>query len=162
MKYLKTKFKHDNLVIVSPDAGGVARARAHAKRVGADLAIVDKRRKGNDDTTEIMHVIGDVEGKNCVLVDDIIDTAGSITKAAKVLKQKGAAKVFAMAVHAVLSGPAIERLTGSELEEVIVTDTIPLPAEKQIKKIKVLSVSDLLAETIKRVYLGESVSSLFV
>jgi len=162
IKYLKENLGTKNLVIVSPDAGGVARARAHAKRVGADLAIIDKRRKGNDDQTEILNVIGEVEGKNCVLLDDIIDTAGSITKAAKVLKQQGADKVYGMAVHAVLSGPAMERLQKSPLQEVIVTDTIPLPKERRLKKIKVLTVSELLAETIKRVYLGESVSSLFI
>lgn len=160
--YLKQQRDRDNLVIVSPDAGGVARARAYAKRVGAELAIVDKRRKGNDDQTEILNVIGEVEGKKCVLVDDIIDTAGSITKAAKVLKEKGAATVAAMAVHPVLSGPAMERLEKSPLELVIVTDTVPIDPGKKIAKIKVLSVAELLAETIKRSFQGDSVSSLFV
>jgi ribose-phosphate pyrophosphokinase len=107
-------------------------------------------------------VIGEVEGKNCVLIDDIIDTAGSITKAGKVLKERGAAKIYAMAAHPVLSHPAMERLEQSPLEEVIVTDTVPIDPEKKIAKIKVLSVAELLAETIKRVYMGESVSSLFV
>ena len=149
-------------MIVSPDAGGVARARAHAKRVGAELAIIDKRRKGNDDQTEVLNVIGEVEGKKCVLIDDIIDTAGSITKAAKVLKEKGADQVYAMAVHPVLSGPAVKRLQESPLEQVIVTDTVPIAPEKKIAKIIVLSVAELLAETIKRSYRGDSVSSLFV
>jgi len=162
IKHLKQNFRTDGLVIVSPDAGGVARARAHAKRVAADLAIIDKRRKGNDDQTEILHVIGEVEGKNCILIDDIIDTAGSITKAAKVLKERGASKIYAMAVHPVLSPPAMERLEQSPLEQVIVTDTVPINPGQKIAKIKMLSVAELLAETIKRVYMGESVSSLFV
>jgi ribose-phosphate pyrophosphokinase len=162
INFLKKTMKKDKLVIVSPDAGGVARARAYAKRLGAELAIIDKRRKGNEDQTEILHVIGEVEGKNCVLVDDIIDTAGSITKAAKVLKEKGAHRVHALAVHAVLSGPAMERLSESPIEKVIVTDTVPIDPAKKIAKIEVLSVAGLLAETIKRSYQGDSVSSLFV
>jgi len=162
IKYLKENMSKDNIVIVSPDAGGVARARAHAKRVGAELAIIDKRRKGNDDQTEILNVIGDVEGKKCVLIDDIIDTAGSITKAAKVLKEKNADQVYAMAVHPVLSGPAVKRLQESPIELVIVTDTVPIAPEQKIAKIIVLSVAELLAETIKRSYRGDSVSSLFV
>jgi ribose-phosphate pyrophosphokinase len=162
IKYLKETMTNDRLVIVSPDAGGVARARAHAKRVGAELAIIDKRRKGNEDQTEILNVIGEVEGKKCVLIDDIIDTAGSITKAAKVLKEKGADKVYAMAVHPVLSGPAISRLQESPIEQVIVTDTVPIAPAQKIAKIIVLSVAELLAETIKRSYQGDSVSSLFV
>jgi len=162
IKYLKETMKSDKLVIVSPDAGGVARARAHAKRVGAELAIIDKRRKGNDDQTEVLNVIGEVEGKKCVLIDDIIDTAGSITKAAKVLKERGAEQVFAMAVHPVLSGPAMKRLQESPIEQVIVTDTLPIAPEQKIAKITVLSVAELLAETIRRSYRGDSVSSLFV
>jgi ribose-phosphate pyrophosphokinase len=162
IKYLKEKMPLDNLAIVSPDAGGVARARAHAKRVNAELAIIDKRRVGNADKTEVSHLIGDVAGKHCVIVDDIIDTAGSITKAGKVLKEKGAARVCAMAVHAVLSGPAMERLAESPIDEVVVTDTIPIPKERMIPKITVLSVADLLAEAIRRIYMGESVSSLFI
>jgi ribose-phosphate pyrophosphokinase len=152
----------DNMVIVSPDAGGVARARAYAKRVRAELAIIDKRRVGNVDQSEVLNVIGDVEEKNCILVDDIIDTAGSITKAATALKEKGASKVRAMATHAELSEPATQRLSESPLEEVIVTDTIPVPAEKMLDKIKVLSVAPLLGDAIRRIYQGDSVSSLFV
>jgi len=162
IKYIKDELGTEDLVIVSPDAGGVARARAHAKRLGADLAIIDKRRLGNKDKTEILNVIGEVEGKRCVLIDDIIDTAGSITKAANVLMEKGAKEVKAMVTHPVLSPPAIERIQNSPLTEVVVTDTIPLPSEKQIPKITVLSVAELLAETIKRIFYGESVSSLFV
>ncbi len=162
IKYIKDELGTEDLVIVSPDAGGVARARAHAKRLGADLAIIDKRRLGNKDKTEILNVIGEVEGKRCVLIDDIIDTAGSITKAANVLMEKGAKEVKAMVTHPVLSPPAIERIQNSPLTEVVVTDTIPLPPEKQIPKITVLSVAELLAETIKRIFYGESVSSLFV
>lgn len=152
----------DGLVIVSPDAGGVARARAHAKRIGADLAIIDKRRVGNVDQAEVLHVIGDVEKKSCVLVDDIIDTAGSMTKAARVLIEQGAKDVRAVATHAELSDPAVERLAESPIKEVIVTDTIPIPKEKMIDKIRVLSVAPLLGEAIRRIYEGDSVSSLFV
>jgi ribose-phosphate pyrophosphokinase len=152
----------DDLVIVSPDAGGVARARAHAKRISAELAIIDKRRTGNVDQAEVLHVIGDVEEKNCVLVDDIIDTAGSITKAAKALVENGAREVLAMATHAELSDPAIERLAESPLKEVIMTDTIPIPPEKKLDKIKILSVAPLLGEAIRRIYQGDSVSSLFI
>jgi len=162
IKYLKEKMPMDNLVIVSPDAGGVARARAHAKRVNAELAIIDKRRTGNADRTEVLHLIGEVKGKHCVIIDDIIDTAGSITKAGKVLKENGASKVYAMAVHAVLSGSAVQRLLESPLDEVVVTDTIPIPKDKMIPKITVLSVAELLAEAMRRIYVGESVSSLFI
>lgn len=161
IKYLKEKEIKD-LVIVSPDAGGVARARAHARRMGADLAIVDKRRVGNQGTTEMYHVIGDVKGKSCILVDDIIDTAGSITQAAKILVDRGAREVRAMAAHSVLSDPARERLQKSDLVEVVVTDTVPIPQEKMIDKIRVLSIAPLLGECIKRIHKGDSVSSLFV
>ena len=162
IKYLKDRMPLENLAIVSPDAGGVARARAHAKRVNAELAIIDKRRVGNADKSEVLHLIGEVDGKHCVIIDDIIDTAGSITKAGKVLKEKGAARVCAMAVHAVLSGPAMERLKEAPIDEVVVTDTIPIPKERMIPKINVLSVAELLAEAIRRIYVGESVSSLFI
>ncbi len=161
IKYLQERDFKD-LVIVSPDAGGVARARAYGKRMGADLAIVDKRRVGNRDATEMFNVIGDVRGKCCVLVDDIIDTAGSITQAARILLDKGAREVRAMGAHAVLSGPARERLAKSDLIEVTVTDTVPIPPEKMIDKFKVLSVASILGETIKRIHKGDSVSSLFV
>ncbi len=159
--YLRT-LEEDGLVIVSPDAGGVARARAHAKRIGADLAIIDKRRVGNVDSAEVLNVIGDVEGKSCILLDDIIDTAGSITKAANALLDRGAREVRAMATHAELSDPAIERLSESPIKEVIVSDTIPIPPEKMIDKINVLSVAPLLGDAIQRIYRGDSVSSLFV
>jgi len=161
IEYLN-EFKGDGLVIVSPDAGGVARARAYAKRLGADLAIVDKRRVGNQDQAEVMNVIGEVEGKCCVLVDDIIDTGGSITRAAAALKEHGARQVRAMAAHGEFSGSAFERLEKSALDEVVVSDTIPVPAGKTLSKLKVLSIAELLAETIKRIYSGDSVSSLFV
>jgi ribose-phosphate pyrophosphokinase len=161
IEYLKT-FDVKDLVIVSPDAGGVARARAHARRIGADLAIVDKRRTGQIDTTEVLHVIGDVRGKNCILVDDIIDTAGSITKAAQILVDRGAREVRAMAPHAILSDPAIELLKKSVLIEVVVTDTVPIPASKMLDKIRVLSIAPLLGEAIRRIHRGDSVTSLFV
>ena len=161
IEYLR-RLEANDLVIVSPDAGGVARARAYAKRLEADLAIVDKRRAGNVDQAEVMHVIGEVENKLCVLVDDIIDTAGSITRAAAAIKEQGAKEVRALATHGELSGPAVERLEKSVLSEVVVSDTIPVPPEKQFKKLKVLSIAPLLAETIKRIYSGDSVSSLFV
>jgi ribose-phosphate pyrophosphokinase len=161
IKYLQEKNVGD-MVIVSPDAGGVARARAYAKRVGADLAIVDKRRVGNNDATEMFHVIGDVKGKSCILVDDIIDTAGSITKAASILIDKGAKEVRAMAAHAVLSDPAKERLSKSDLMEVVVTDTVPIPEDKMIDKIRILSIAPLLGEAINRIHKGESVTSLFI
>jgi len=161
IKYLQEREIKD-LVVVSPDAGGVARARAHAKRLGAELAIVDKRRVGNQDRAEMYHVIGDVRGKSCILVDDIIDTAGSITQAAKILTDKGAREVRAMAAHAVLSDPARERLQKSDLIEVVVTDTVPIHPERMIDKIRVLSVAPLLGECIKRIHKGDSVTSLFV
>jgi ribose-phosphate pyrophosphokinase len=150
IEYLR-RLEANDLVIVSPDAGGVARARAYAKR-----------RAGNVDQAEVMHVIGEVENKLCVLVDDIIDTAGSITRAAAAIKEQGAKEVRALATHGELSGPAVERLQKSVLSEVVVSDTIPVPPEKQFKKLKVLSIAPLLAETIKRIYSGDSVSSLFV
>jgi len=156
------QYDPNELVVVSPDAGGVARARAHAKRLKADLAIVDKRRKDNVSGAEVMHVIGDVKDKCCVLIDDIIDTSGSLTKAAEILMQKGAKEVRAAATHAVFSDPAMERLQKSALTEVVVTNTVPVPQEKMLDKVTVLSIAPLLGETIRRVYRGDSVSSLFV
>lgn len=148
-------------VVVSPDAGGVERSRAFAKRLKASLAIIDKRRiKKNE--AEIMNIIGDVENKDIIILDDIIDTAGTLTKAAIALKNKGAKRIFAAGTHAILSGSAIERINESPLEEVVITDTIPLPENKQSPKIKILSVSDLLGEAIIRIYKNHSVSSLFV
>ena len=151
-----------NLTIVSPDAGGAERARAYAKRLDAELAIVDKRRT-EDGTAEVMNVIGDVEGRTCILQDDIIDTAGTIQKAASALKAVGAARVLACAVHGVLSGPAVDRIEKSPLDQLIVTNTIPLRGEAQnCKKIVVLSVARLLGQAIRSIHEETSVSSLFV
>jgi len=150
------------LTIVSPDAGGAERARAYAKRLDAELAIIDKRRS-DDGTAEVMNVIGDVDGRTCVLQDDIIDTAGTITKGANALKENGASQVLACAVHGVLSGPAIERIEKSPIDKLIVTNTIPLtPAASATNKIVVLSVARLLGQAIKSIHEETSVSSLFV
>jgi ribose-phosphate pyrophosphokinase len=150
------------VTIVSPDAGGAERARAYAKRLAAELAIIDKRRS-DDGTAEVMNVIGDVEGRTCILQDDIIDTAGTITKGAAALKENGAAQVFACAVHGVLSGPAVERIEKSPIDKLIVTNTIPLsPAAAACSKIVVLSVARLLGQAIKSIHEETSVSSLFV
>lgn len=153
----------DNLIVVSPDVGGVVRARAIAKRLDdADLAIIDKRRPKANVAT-VMNIIGDVEGKTCVLVDDIVDTAGTLCAAANALKERGAQKVVAYCTHPVLSGAAIENVTRSQLDELVVTDTIRLSdAAKACPRIRQLSVAELLAETIRRVAFGESVSSLYV
>ena len=154
----------DNLIVVSPDVGGVVRARAIAKRLDdADLAIIDKRRpKANVST--VMNIIGDVEGKTCVLVDDIVDTAGTLCAAANALKERGAQKVVAYCTHPVLSGAAIDNVTRSQLDELVVTDTIRAVARprKACPQIRQLSVAELLAETIRRMAFGESVSSLYV
>ena len=157
------KQRYENLIVVSPDVGGVVRARAIAKRLDdADLAIIDKRRPRANVAT-VMNIIGDVSGKTCVLVDDIVDTAGTLCAAAAALKQQGATKVVAYCTHPVLSGPAIDNLTKSQLDELVVTDTIPLSAAaKACGKIRQLSVAELLAETIRRIAFGESVSSLYV
>ena len=153
----------DDMVVVSPDVGGVVRARALAKRLDdADLAIIDKRRPKANVAT-VMNIIGDVSGKTCVLVDDIVDTAGTLCAAAAALKEQGATKVVAYCTHPVLSGPAIDNLSGSCLDELVVTDTIPLSeAARGCAKIRQLSVAELLAETIRRIAFGESVSSLYV
>jgi ribose-phosphate pyrophosphokinase len=158
-----TRMDNQNLTIVSPDAGGAERARAYAKRLDAELAIIDKRRS-DDGTAEVMNVVGDVGGRICILQDDIIDTAGTIVKAANALKANGAARVFACAVHGVLSGPAIERLEAAPLDQVIITNTIPLATEraKCCKKIKQLSVARLLGQAIRSIHEETSVSSLFV
>ena len=153
--------RYDDLVVVSPDVGGVVRARALAKQAGCELAIIDKRRP-KADVSEVMHVIGEIEGRNCVIMDDMIDTAGTLVKAAEVLKERGARKVFAYCTHAVFSGPAIERIQNSKLDEVVVTDTIPLDdGGRQCQKVRQLSVAFLFAETIRRISDGESVTSLF-
>ena len=161
-KDIKEHFPGDNnLCIVSPDVGGVVRARALAKQLGCDLAIIDKRRpKAN--VSEVMHVIGEIEGRSCVIMDDMIDTAGTLVKAAEVLKDRGAKSVYAYCTHAVFSGPALERIKGSALDEVVITNTIPLSeAGKGSAKVRQLSVAFLFAETIRRISDGESVTSLF-
>ena len=155
--------QYKDLIVVSPDVGGVVRARALAKRLGdADLAIIDKRRpKAN--VSEIMHIIGDVSGRTCVLIDDLVDTAGTLCHAAAALKKHGAVRVVAYCTHAVLSGAAMKNLNSSELDELVVTDTIPLSQDAvDSGKIRQLSVAEMLAETIRRIAVGESVSSLYV
>src|SRR5881392_1486301 len=153
--------KYDDLIVVSPDVGGVVRARALAKQLNTDLAIIDKRRP-RANVSEVMHVIGEIDGRNCVIMDDMIDTAGTLVKAAEVLKERGAKKVYSYCTHAVFSGPAIDRIQASKLDEVVVTDTIPLAADgKKCAKVRQLSVAFLFAETIRRISDGESVTSLF-
>jgi ribose-phosphate pyrophosphokinase len=160
IEYLSRR-AYPNLTIVSPDAGGAERARAYAKRLGAELAVIDKRR--SEEGPEVMNVIGDVDGRTCIIQDDIIDTAGTIQKAANALKANGAARVLACAVHGVLSGPAIKRIEESPLDELIVTNPIPLTAERErCSKIKVLSVARLLGQAIRSIHEETSVSSLFV
>jgi ribose-phosphate pyrophosphokinase len=160
-EYVRNEYIND-VVVVSPDAGGVERARAFAKRLDASLAIIDKRRE-KANVSQVMHVIGDVKDKEAILFDDMIDTAGTITHAATALKENGAKKVIAACSHAVLSGPAIDRINESVLEEVIVTNTIPMDCkEEKCKKLKTLSVAALLGEAIRRIHEETSVSSLFV
>lgn len=152
----------NNLVIVSPDAGGVERARAFAKRLNAQLAIIDKRRERPNES-KVMHVVGDIQGKNVLILDDMIDTAGTICHAAQALKEEGAKHIYACTVHPVLSGPALQRIEESPIERLIVTDTIPLkPEARQSNKMEVLSVANLLGEAIRRIHSEDSVSSLFV
>jgi ribose-phosphate pyrophosphokinase len=161
LDYLRPRL-HPGSVCVSPDAGGVERARAYAKRLGSELAIIDKRRAAAN-VSEVMNIVGAVEGRDCVIIDDMVDTAGTLTTAAKALIDRGAKRVYAAATHPVLSGPAVDRIIESVIEEVVVTDTIPLPEHaKQSNKFKVLSVSRLLGEAIKRIHNSDSVSSLFV
>jgi ribose-phosphate pyrophosphokinase len=156
------RMEQSNVTMVAPDAGGAERARAYAKRLNAELAVIDKRRT-DDGTAEVMNVIGDVSGRTCIIQDDIIDTAGTITKAAAALKANGAERIFACAVHGVLSGPAIERIERSPIDQLIVTNTIPLTGDKaKCEKIKVLSVARLLGQAIKSIHEETSVSSLFV
>ncbi len=155
------QMRHD-LIVVAPDVGGVVRARAIAKRIDADLAIIDKRRPRANEAT-VMNIIGDVDGKCCVLVDDMVDTAGTLCAAAGALKEQGAVKVVAYCVHPVLSGNAIENITASQIDELVVTDTIPLSeAAQACPRIRQHSVAQMLAETIRRMAEGESVSSLYV
>lgn len=157
---LKKKYK--DLLVVSPDVGGVVRARALAKQLGCDLSIIDKRRPRANES-EVMNVIGEVAGRNCVIMDDMVDTAGTLTTAANILKERGAKMVVAYCTHPVLSGPAIERINNSELDELVVTDTIPLSdAAQKCAKIRQVSCAELLAETIRRISTGNSVMSLFI
>jgi len=154
--------KYDDLMVVSPDVGGVVRARALAKRLEADLAIIDKRRpKANE--AKVMNIIGDVEGRNCVLIDDLVDTAGTLCKAARALKDAGAATVAAYCTHAVLSGPAVENINASVLDELVVTNTIPLREDaRACSRIRPLTIAGLLGETMRRIHNDESVTSLFI
>jgi ribose-phosphate pyrophosphokinase len=153
--------RYSDLVVVSPDVGGVVRARALAKQLGCDLAIIDKRRP-RANVSEVMHIIGEIENRNCVVMDDMIDTAGTLVKAAEVLKERGARSVFAYCTHPILSGPAVDRIRNSRLDEVVITNTIPLRGEaRDCDKIRQLSVAFLFAETIRRISDGESVTSLF-
>ena len=152
---------YTDLVVISPDVGGVVRARAMAKQLGCDLAIIDKRRPAAG-IAEVMHVIGEIEGRNCVIMDDMIDTAGTLVKAAEVLKMRGARSVYAYCTHPVFSGPALERIASSQIDEVVISNTIPLSdAARACPKIRQLSVAFLFAETIRRISDGESVTSLF-
>jgi ribose-phosphate pyrophosphokinase len=161
IKYIRGQFDH-NLAIVSPDAGGVERARAFAKRLDADLAIIDKRRSAPNQA-KAMAVIGNVRDKVAVILDDMVDTAGTLVEAAEALSLQGAREIHASIVHPVLSGPAVERIQGSVLKSIVVTDTVPLrPAALACAKIKVLSIADLVGEAIIRSYRGDSVTSLFV
>ncbi len=158
-QYLKKK-KLKNLVVVSPDVGGIKMARAYAKLLNCSLAIVDKRRE-DAAKTHVMHIIGEVKGKNVVVVDDLISTGGSVAEASKALKANGALDIYVVAVHPVLAGPAIERLQGAPIKELIVSNTIPLSTHKKIKKITQLSVAPLLADAIARIHYNASVSELF-
>jgi ribose-phosphate pyrophosphokinase len=157
------KQKYDNMIVVSPDVGGVVRARALARRLdNADLAIIDKRRQRANES-QVMNIIGDVRGRSCILVDDLVDTAGTLCQAAQALKNEGAERVIAYITHPVLSGKAVERISASALDELVVTDTIPLGDEaRKCRRIRVLSVAELLAETMRRIRDEESVSSLYV
>jgi len=162
LDHIKKNYADDNTVIVSPDTGGVERARAFGKRLGASLAIIDKRRDGPNEA-QIMNIIGHVKGKRVILLDDMIDTAGTVVQAAKALKEEGAIEVTVCCTHPVLSGPALERIEQSDLKEIMVTDTVPLHEKaRACSRIKVLSVSGLLSEAVRRIYYNDSVSSLFI
>jgi ribose-phosphate pyrophosphokinase len=154
------KQKLTKAVIVSPDVGGVKMARGYAARLGTDLAVIDKRRI-NDQQTEVMNILGDVEGRDAVIVDDIVSTAGSLVEAAAAIKEAGAKRIFAAITHGILSGPALERISDSTLEELWVTDSIDIPKQKRLPKIKVISVANLLGEAIKRIHTSQSISGLF-
>ena len=151
----------ENLIVVAPDAGGVEKARVYAKRLGTSLSVVDKRRVG-DNEAEIMNIVGDVKGKDAIIVDDILDTAGTLVKGAEALIREGAQRVYAAVTHPVLSGPAIDRITESKFESILVTNTIYLSEEKRVPKIEVLSVSSLLGEAIRSIHEETSVSKLFI
>jgi ribose-phosphate pyrophosphokinase len=151
---------NESSVVVSPDAGGVERARAFANRIKTSIAIIDKRRTGINQA-KVLNVVGEVQDKDLIIVDDIIDTAGTMVEAVNLLQAKGARRIYACCTHGVLSGPALERINNSQLHEVVVTNTIPLPEDKNTSKIKVISVAPMLGEAIKRIHRGESVSSLF-
>ena len=152
---------YDDLIVVSPDVGGVVRARALAKELGCDLAIIDKRRP-RANVSEVMHVIGEIEGRNCVVMDDMIDTAGTLVKAAEVLKERGAKSVYAYCTHPIFSGPAIDRISNGNALDEVVTNTIPLSAHASTcSRVRQVSVAPLIAETIHRIAKGESVMSLF-
>ncbi|WP_298433794.1 ribose-phosphate pyrophosphokinase [Geobacter sp.] len=162
LENLKQRFPDNGIVMVSPDAGGTERARAFAKRLGCTLAVIDKRRTGPN-VAEVMHLIGDVKDKTAIILDDMIDTAGTLTQAARALKEHGARTIYACATHGVLSGPAIDRINESDIEAVVITDTVPLGEKaERTSKVKVLTVAQLLAEAIRRIHVDESVSSLFV
>jgi ribose-phosphate pyrophosphokinase len=161
MDYLKTKFGSET-VIVSPDAGGVERARAFSKRLDAGLAIIDKRRPAPN-VAELVNIIGDVKGRDAIIIDDMVDTAGTLCAAAKGLTEKGARGVYACISHGLLSGPALERIHASTIKELIITDSIPpRPEVKASPKVRVLSVAHLLGEAVKRIHMGDSLSSLFI
>ena len=155
------KMDIDNMMVISPDAGGVEKARAYAKRLGTSLAIIDKRRVAENEA-EVMHIVGDVKGKNVIIIDDMIDTAGTLVRATEALVREGARRIFTAATHAVLSGPAVQRINDSAFESVLVTNTILLPEEKCVPKIKVVSVAGLLGEAVKSIHEETSVSKLFV
>jgi ribose-phosphate pyrophosphokinase len=162
LQYLKRRLDHDEVTIVSPDAGGVERARAFATRLNASLAIIDKRRAGPNVVAE-MHIIGEVKGMVAVLLDDMVDTAGTLTMAAEALEREGAKKIFGCCTHPVLSGPSIQKINESPLEELIATNSVPLrPEAERCKKIKILSVAHLIGEAIQRTHQERSISSLFV
>jgi ribose-phosphate pyrophosphokinase len=164
-RYQKTLMKKkyiDNTVVVSPDSGGVERARAFGKRLGASLAIIDKRREGPNEA-QVMNIIGNIQGKSVILLDDMIDTAGTVVQGANALLDAGALEVSVCCTHPVLSGPAMDRIENSAIKEVVVTDTIPLSERAMnCSKIKALSVSGLLSEAVRRIYYNDSVSSLFI
>ena len=155
------KMEVDNLMVISPDAGGVEKARAYAKKLGTSLAIIDKRRVSENES-EVTHIVGDVKDRNVIIVDDMIDTAGTLVRATEALVREGALRIFTAATHAVLSGPAVQRITDSGFESVLVTNTIHLTEEKSVSKIKVVSVAGLLGEAIKSIHEETSVSKLFV